>query len=116
MKQITIPSRLQKQYIELNTKWQLTRELEGYLENGKMRLSNEREGEFATPLSDLWYQMTNKEQDELEEMLVAIPEAPVDLGLVDTVPQSGQMPRRPRPDALPAHPASGNYAGARARE
>jgi len=85
---------LQQQYLELHTKWQLTRELEGCLENGNKRLTDERECEFATPLSDLWYQMTDKEQNELEVALVATPQAPVDLGLVDTVPQSGQMPRR----------------------
>jgi len=96
---------LQQQYLELNTKWQLTRELEGYLEleHGTMRLSDERESEFAAPLSDLWYQMTDKEQDELEAVLILDwearrkpPEAPTDLGLVDTVPQSGQMPRAPK--------------------
>jgi len=88
---------LQQQYLELHTRWLLTRELEGYLENGLMRLTVERESDFASPLSDLWYQMTDKEQDELEAMLVASKtlEAPVSLGLVDTVPQSGQMPRRP---------------------
>jgi len=95
---------LQQQYLELNTKWQLTRELEGYieLEHGTMRLSDEREIEFAVPLSDIWDQMTDKEQDELEAALLPDwearrkpPEAPEDLGLVDTVPQSGQMPRRP---------------------
>ena len=95
---------LQQQYLELNTKWQRTRELEGYieLEHGTMRLSDEREIEFAVPLSDIWDQMTDKEQDELEAALLPDwearrkpPEAPEDLGLVDTVPQSGQMPRRP---------------------
>ena len=96
---------LQQQYLELNTKWQLTRELEGYLEleHGTMRLSDERESGFAEALDGLWYQMTDKEQDELEAVLLPDwearrkpPEAPEDLGLVDTIPQSGQMPRRPR--------------------
>ena len=81
----------------LHTKWLLTRELEGYLENNRKRLSDERESSFASPLTDLWYQMTPKEQDELEEMIEASqqPSAPLDLGLVDIEAKSGQMPRRP---------------------
>ena len=91
-----MPSPKQRQYLELHTQWMFTRELHGYLENGTMRLSDEGECEFATPMSDLWYTMTDAEQDELEVMLVAYPgtpEGPVDCGWVDTIPQSGSMPR-----------------------
>lgn len=96
---------LQLKYLAFNTKWQLTRELEGYIEDGMMRLSDERESEFAAPMTDLWHQMTDSEQDELEAVLgfawklrqlgaTSTLEAPADLGLVDVIPQSGQLPRK----------------------
>ncbi len=48
-------------------------------------LSQEEESAFVDRFEVLWNQMTRKEQEEVERLLVRVPEAPEELGLTDRV-------------------------------
>jgi hypothetical protein len=80
-----------KQYKTLLVELLLEREINGG------ELGQEAESSYTERLWDIWRELTDEEQDEVEEWAASLNEpldAPEDLGLVDTVPASGQMPRR----------------------
>lgn len=78
---------LTKQYLGMLTELLLERELNGGT------LPMDVESERSAKLEEIWWQLSDEEQDEVEEVVMRPIEAPVDLGLVDMPAESG-LPRR----------------------
>jgi hypothetical protein len=78
---------LTKQYLGMLTELLLERELNG----GTLPMDGE--SERSAKLEEIWWQLSDEEQDEVEEVVMRPIEAPVDLGLVDMPAESG-LPRR----------------------
>lgn len=75
-------------FIAIAERLLLRRELEG-------PLSQDVEAKETAPLDDLWWAMTEEEQNKIEEHFRKIPEAPESLELVDVEVKIGEskMPR-----------------------
>jgi len=78
---------LTKRYLGMLTELLLERELNGGT------LPMDVESERSAKLEEIWWQLSDEEQDEVEEVFKRPIEAPVDLGLVDMPAESG-FPRR----------------------
>lgn len=75
-------------YITIAERLLLRRELEG-------PLSQDVEAKETEPLDDLWWAMTEEEQNEVESHFKRVPDAPESLELVDVEVKIGEskMPR-----------------------